>query len=92
MAKKTRKPLTISIQGNGLDIFAKIRDTDLADILTRTLQRAQQAPASPGEALLKARIATFLSSLQPAQIKTIKNALGADQFAVLMDILNLAKA
>ena len=90
---KTRRPLTISIHGEDLDIEAEFSDTDLSSVLADTVKRVTgSAPKAPGPQSPIVELVTELAkSLRTDQVETLNNAFDMAQKVLFMEILNITK-
>lgn len=84
--KKKTKTLKISIHGNGLDIEAKIGNSDLGDVLADAVKRLRGGTALHQEPLAEL-IAEFGKLLRPDQIGVMMNTLDTQQKILFMEIM-----
>jgi hypothetical protein len=93
---KKRRPLKISIRGEGLEIEAKIDDNTLAEVLADTARRLNgQAPRAPGgtdaaKSPIDELIREFCTSLRKEQLDSLVNLLDMPQKMMFMEIANHA--
>lgn len=90
---KTRKPLTISIHGEDLDIEAEFRDGDLSEVLANTINRVNGAATkSPSAQSPIADLVTELAkSLRTDQVEVLNNTFDMAQKTLFMEIMNSTK-
>jgi hypothetical protein len=95
---KARRPLTISIHGEDIDIEAKLSYSRLSDVLAETIKRVTDAKTSAGPTTkstgspLATLIGEFGKMLRRDQLEMLMNTLDMEQKLIFMEIMNQAQS